>query len=216
MRRAAVPATNPEGHRDVARLVGAVLGSSFRRIAASLLLGLAAGAAAAPVRAEDTAGATLASLESAFLRNFARYVTWPRTAFADDRAPWRVCVMGTDHLDDALERTLQSRVEQGRPFAVIRGPTPDQLPSCQIVYIGSRNPATRHAALAELKRHPVLTVGDAPEFLDEGGIIRLRPGERLEMSINLDQARAASLTIPSKMLEVSRDVVENGTVRRWR
>ncbi len=62
----------------------------------------------------------------------------------------------------------------------------------------------------------MLTVGDAPDFLNEGGIIRLRPGERLEMSINLDQARAASLTIPTKMLEISRDVVENGAVRRWR
>lgn len=194
--------------------VGAALSSAIRGMVAGVVLGLAA--AAAPARGEETAGATLASLESAFLRNFARYVGWPRTAFANERAPWRVCVLGTDRLDDALEKTLKSRLEQGRPFAVIREPTPDQLPGCQIVYIGYRNPATRHAVLAELKHHPVLTVGDATEFLDEGGIIRLRPGERLEMSINLDQARAASLTIPSKMLEVSRDVVENGAVRRWR
>jgi hypothetical protein len=56
-------------------------------------------------------------------------------------------------------------------------------------------------------------VGDAPEFLDEGGIVRLVARERIEMSINLDQARAASLSIPTKMLEVSREVLENGTLR---
>ncbi|WP_284619403.1 YfiR family protein [Aquabacterium humicola] len=184
-------------------------------LAAGLLLGGLA-LVAPPGRAQDTGAATLASLESAFLRNFARYVTWPSAAFASERAPWRVCVLGAEHLDDTLEKTLQSRTEQGRSFAVIRGVAAQQLPTCQIAYIGYRNAATRSAALAELKRQPVLTVGDAPEFLNEGGIIRLRPGERLEMSINLDQARAASLTIPTKMLEVSRDVVENGTLRRWR
>ncbi len=171
---------------------------------------------AAPSWAQESTAAPLATLEAAFLRNFARYVTWPSGAFANERAPWRVCVLGADHLDDTLERTLQSRVEQGRPFAVSRGASAEPLTTCQIVYIGYSNAATRHATLAELKRHPVLTVGDAPDFLNEGGIIRLRPGERLEMSINLDQAKAASLTIPTKMLEVSRDVVENGAVRRWR
>jgi hypothetical protein len=185
-----------------------------RCLAVGMLLGTIV--AMAPARAQEPAGATLASLESAFLRNFARYVTWPSAAFPNDRAPWRVCVLGGAHLDETLEKTLQSRTEQGRPFAVIRAASVEQLPACQIVYIGYRNPATRHAALAELKGQPVLTVGDAPEFLDEGGIIRLRPGERMEMSINLDRARAASLTIPTKMLEISRDVVENGAVRRWR
>jgi hypothetical protein len=94
--------------------------------------------------------------------------------------------------------------------------TLDQLPPCQIVFVGYESPARRRAALGELKKLPVLTVGRAPEFLNEGGIIRLLAGERIEMSINLDQARAASLTIPSKMLELARDVVENGTVRKWR
>ena len=180
------------------------------------MLLLATVAAAGQAGAQPAAGATLASLEAAFLRNFARYVTWPSAAFTNDRAPWRVCVLGGDHLDDTLEKTLQSRVEQGRSFTVVRAASAGQLPGCQIAYIGHRHPAARQAALAELRGQPVLTVGDAPDFLNEGGIIRLRPGERLEMSINLDQARAASLTIPTKMLEVSRDVVENGAVRRWR
>ena len=92
----------------------------------------------------------------------------------------------------------------------------DQLPACQIVFVGLPQATERRAALAELKKLPVLTVGHAPQFLHEGGIIRLLTGERIEMSINLDQARAASLTIPSKMLEVSREVVENGMLRKWR
>jgi hypothetical protein len=36
------------------------------------------------------------------------------------------------------------------------------------------------------------------------------------MSINLDQARRASLGIPAKLLEVSNEVIENGSLRRLR
>jgi len=90
------------------------------------------------------------------------------------------------------------------------------LPSCQIVYVGYESAARRRAALETFKRMPILTVGHAPEFLQEGGIIRLIAADRIEMSINLDQARAASLTIPAKMLEVSRDVIDQEVQRRWR
>jgi hypothetical protein len=143
-------------------------------------------------------------------------VTWPPRAFASEQSPWYVCLLGGTHFDSSLEATFQGRTEQGRKFEVVRAARLDQLPACQIVFVDLPLAAERRAALSELRKQPVLTVGQAPAFLDEGGIIRLQAGERIEMSINLDQAHAAALTIPSKMLEVSREVVENGTPRRWR
>jgi hypothetical protein len=166
--------------------------------------------------AQDQSAETRSKVEAAFLRNFARYVTWPQASFTSDRSPWVVCIVGDDHFDDNLEKTFQGRTEQGRAFHVLRMRGPESLASCQIVYVGHDSGAKRRAVLNELRSKPVLTVGDAPQFLDEGGIIRLIAGERIEMSINLDQARAASLAIPAKMLEVSREVVENGSVRRLR
>lgn len=166
--------------------------------------------------AQDAIEEKRSKVEAAFLRNFARYVSWPAQSFKDDQSPWMVCVLGDDHFDDSLEGTFHGRMEQGRRFEVIRAQTAEDLPACQIVFIGLENAARRRAVLARLKNRPVLTVGNAQEFLSEGGVIRLLPGERIEMSINLDQARNASLSIPAKMLEVSRDVVENGAVRRLR
>jgi hypothetical protein len=155
-------------------------------------------------------------VEAAFLRNFARYVGWPARAFAGEQAPWSVCVLGDNPFDGALEATFQGRIEQGRAFEVLRAPSLERLPACQIVFVNLPQASERRAALHELKKRPVLTVGHAADFLDDGGIIRLTAGERIEMSINLDQARAAALTIPSKMLEVSHEVVDNGVLRRLR
>jgi hypothetical protein len=166
--------------------------------------------------AQDAATEQRSKVEAAFLRNFARYVTWPSGAFASERSPWLVCILGESPLDDSLDKTLQGRMEQGRAFEVVRLRAGDRLPACHIIWVGNDGGGKRRAVLSELRSKPVLTVGNAPDFLDDGGIIRLLAGERIEMSINLDQARAVSLVIPSKMLEVSREVLENGSMRKLR
>ena len=155
-------------------------------------------------------------VKAAFLRNFAHYVTWPAEVFTGVGSSWKICVLGNDPFGDILDQSLSGRTEQGRPFEIHRAETLNELPRCQIVYVAYQDAAKRRAALAELRKSSILTVGDAPDFLREGGIIQFQIGERVEMSINLDQSRYASLTIPTKMLEVSRDVVENGAVRKWR
>lgn len=123
-------------------------------------------------------------------------------------------MLGNDPFSEVLERTLEGRSEQGRPFEIHRAATLDRLPRCHMLFVALADAAARRAALSEVAGRPVLTVGDAPGFLGEGGMIQFLVGDHVEMSINLDQARAASLKIQTKMLEVSREVVENGTRRR--
>ena len=165
---------------------------------------------------QGSAKANPSQVEAAFLRNFARYVTWPAHAFAEERSPWNVCILGRDPFGEVLEKTLKGRTEQRRTFETFRAEALDKLPSCQIVFVAYKEAAKRRAALTELKNLPVLTVGDAPGFLQEGGIIRFQVEEYVKMSINLDQARSVSLKIPTKMLEVTHEVLENGVVRKQR
>jgi hypothetical protein len=155
-------------------------------------------------------------VEAAFLRNFAHYVTWPESTFSDDRSPWRICILGEDPFGELLENTLIGRTEKGRSFTIQRTDEPSELHHCQIVYVAYKVSMNRRAALAELKNLPVLTVSNAPGFLEEGGMIRFDVKKHVEMSINLDHARAASLTVQTKMLEVSRSVILNGQIRKTR
>jgi hypothetical protein len=164
--------------------------------------------------AQESARANPVKVEAAFLRNFARYVTWPSHAFASGTSPWRVCVLGGDPFGDVLSSTFQGRMEQGRGFEFFWAENVDGLPPCHIVFVAYKDAAKRRAALAALAKRPVLTVGDTPGFVQEGGIVGFQVSDRVEISVNLDQARSASLKIQTKMLEVTREVVENGTTRR--
>lgn len=166
------------------------------------------------------------AVQAAFLRNFARYVTWPTDApasasttahaTAESVQPWRIGVLGPDPFGDILERTLSGRTEQGRAFEIVRAASLAELRACQIVYIALTDADQRRRAVSELQGSPVLTVSDAPAFLEEGGMVRFRVGDRVELGVNLDRARASSLTIQTKMLEVTREIIDGGTVRRRR
>jgi hypothetical protein len=165
---------------------------------------------------QESAKVNPSKVEAAFLRNFARYVTWPAHVFTSDRSPWNICILGSDPFGEVFDKTFEGRMEQGRLFKIFRADTLAELPPCQIVFVTYPDAAKRRAALDALKKQPVLTVGDAPDFLRDGGIVRFHVSDRVEMSVNLDQARSVSLKIQTKMLEVSREVVENGAVRRLR
>jgi hypothetical protein len=182
-----------------------------RRCLALLLLLLLCGTAVAQETLTDPY-----RIEAAFLRNFAHYVSWPESAFRDSSAPWCIAVLGQDPFGGVLETTFKGRTEQGRSFEIFRAERSDELPPCQIVFVAYKDAARRQAALAALKGKPVLTVGEAPGFLREGGVIRFQVKERVSMSINLDRARAAALTIQTRMLEVASEVIENDTERKVR
>lgn len=194
---------------SLARVRAAARGTAVALMLVALQLPQAAAAQASIEAARSR-------VEAAFLRNFARYVTWPPQAFEGDRSSWTVCVLGEDPFGESLPDMLRGRVEQGRVFEIRRAEALEALPNCHILFVAIADPAQRRAVLRRMKDRPVLTVGNATDFLAEGGVIRLQPGERMEMSVNLDQARSASLGIPTKLLEVSRDVVENGVTRRLR
>jgi hypothetical protein len=155
-------------------------------------------------------------VKAAFIRNFAHYVKWPKTAFASAESPWHIGVLGDNSLSGVLEFALKGRIEQGRKFQIHAADSLNQLPPCHIVIIALEDARKRRAILAELKNKPVLTVGDGAEALKDGGIIRFELSDRIQMSVNLDQARTASLSIPTEMLEVSTEVLEHGVVRRMR
>lgn len=191
-----------------ARTVG-VLGAFAATI--SVVLTVTPLAAVPDLGVED-----LPRVQAAFLRNFARYVSWPETAFRDARAPWQIGVLGRDELGDALERTLRGRTEQDRPFEVRRARSAEALRDCHIVFVGFEDPARRRAALVELRGRPILTVGDAEGFLDEGGTVELMVRDTVQFRVSLDQARLGALRIQTKMLELSRAVVENGVTRVFR
>jgi hypothetical protein len=168
------------------------------RRAAALVAALLA-LAAAPGRAQ--APPTEYQVKAVFLFNFSQFVDWPAAAFADGRSPLVIGVLGDDPFGTTLDEIVRGATVNGRPLAVRRYKSVDQVDACHILFIDRSQTEQLDTVVAALKERTVLTVGDFEGFTRRGGIIRfVTVGNKIRLRVNLAAAQQANLTISSKLL----------------
>jgi uncharacterized protein DUF4154 len=164
--------------------------------------------AAAPGRAQGPP--TEYQVKAVFLFNFSQFVDWPPAAFSDNRAPLVIGVLGHDPFGSTLDEIVRGETVNGRPLAVRRYQSVQQVDACHILFIDRSQEAQLEAIVATLKERSVLTVGDFEGFARRGGMVRLvTVGNRIRMRINLSAAHQAYLDISSKLLRPA-DVLKPG------
>jgi hypothetical protein len=143
-------------------------------------------------------------VKAAFLLNFTKFIEWPATAFRNADAPIAICVLGDNPFGRALDQIVRDEMVNGRPVSVayIREATPPQ--SCQVLF--SNGPAKDIKTLSD-SGPGVLTVGEGPAFLRDGGMIAfVIENNRVRFEINQAAAERAGLKLSSKLLSVAKSV----------
>jgi hypothetical protein len=144
-------------------------------------------------------------VKAAFLLNFAKFVEWPSSAFADSDSPVAICILGKDPFGRTIDDLVQGEEANGRKLIVrrmIQLPAPQ---SCQVVFIEA-SAKDLAKTLSGLGRG-VLTVGEGGSFLRDGGIIAfVIENRRVRFDINQTAAEGAALKLSSKLLSVARSI----------
>jgi hypothetical protein len=145
-------------------------------------------------------------VKAAYIFNLAQFVTWPATAFDSPQDPLRLCVTGDDRFSAVLDTTVQNEAADGHPLVVENVRSEEMLQRCHLVFV----PATHEdpgAVFRATAGRSVLTVGEAANFLDAGGVVRfIIVSGRVRFDINVPPAAAAGLTVSSRVLQVARYV----------
>src|SRR3989442_1769046 len=130
-------------------------------------LWLRAGAAHADVSPEY-------KLKAAVLFNFAKFVEWPPKAFADEKSPLLIGVLGDNPFDDALDEIVRGRTINGRPVVVKKSKRVEDLMSCHVLFVSASEKGRQGQILAGLGGLNTLTVSDTDGFLAQGGVIQMK------------------------------------------
>ena len=143
-------------------------------------------------------------IKAVFLFNFAQFVEWPAVAFAGSTSPLVIGILGGDPFGAYLDETVRDEKVNNRPLAIQRYHQVDEIKTCHVLFI-SRSEASRlDQILVSLKDRSILLVGDGDDFVQRGGMIRLANAQnKIRVSINVDAAKAANLTISSKLLRAA-------------
>lgn len=143
-------------------------------------------------------------LKAVFLFNFTRFIEWPASAFAAADAPFVIGVFGRDPFGSDLDDVARGEMVDGRRLLVRRVQTVQDAAACQMLFIPESEQANLDEILAALARSNTLTVSDLDGSAQRGAMIRLvTDHDRIRLRINVDAARAAGLTISSKLLRAS-------------
>ena len=111
-------------------------------------------------------------LKAVFLYNFAQFVDWPTNSFADNNSPLIIGVLGKDPFGQTLDETVADEAVKNRKLVVRRFKQPSEVTDCHVLFVSSSHAGDAAALAAKLKDRAVLTVGDAPDFIENGGLVR--------------------------------------------
>ena len=147
------------------------------------------------------------------LYNFARFIEWPKSAFADDNAPFVIAVLGRDPSGRDIDtETIQGRIIKGHKVKVIHLYTADEVSECHLLFICSSEIQRLPRILKRLEKSSILTTAETPDFIEKEGIINLIPElqpngtETVGFEVNLAAATKAHLKLDTQLLKLARKV----------
>lgn len=146
----------------------------------------------APGRRED-------ELKAAYLLNFTKFVEWPAQPSHDSLT---ICFNGGVGVYRSLATGPPDQRVAARRLHVRLLSANEGVEGCNVLFVGSGAASTNGTALEDAPA--LLTVGDAKDFAQSGGMIELfTESNRLRFNINLENARRAGVQIGSSLLQLA-------------
>lgn len=146
-------------------------------------------------------------IKAAFLYNFAQFVDWPPASFPTPESPLIIAVLGMDPFGSFLDDLVRGERANGRPLVVRRFRTVDELEKCHVLFVSGSEGQNLEQIVERLSQESVLTVCDWEAYARQGAIVWfVMERNRVRLRINLDAAKAAGLTISSKLLRSAETV----------
>jgi hypothetical protein len=143
-------------------------------------------------------------VKAAFLYHLAQFVDWPPDAFPTEETPLVIGVLGAYPFGKTLEEIVDKEEVKNRKLKVERYHSMEEVKVCHILFISQSEAGRLDQVFSSLKGRKILTVGDTEGFAQRGGIVRfLTEKNKVRLRINIEAAKAASLTISSKLLRAA-------------
>jgi len=160
------------------------------------------------IAAVATAGASQQpSLEyqvkASYIYNLIQFIDWPQAADTPQIGDFTICVFGANRFGVTLDQ-LQGKKVKGRLIAVRYPRRIEDTAACQVVFISSSQRWRQGEVIAAVSGSGVLTIGEMPGFIEDGGIINfIKIGDKIRFEINNSAARRAQLSISAQLLNLA-------------
>jgi hypothetical protein len=143
-------------------------------------------------------------IKAAFLFNFTQFVEWPVNAFPEPETPLAIGILGEDPFGNYLEETVTGEKVNGHSLVIQHYKNIEEVKTCHILFINKAEINKPEQAVINLKGKYILTVSDGNNFIKQGGMVRfITKNNKIQIQINPEAAKEASLIVSSKLLRIA-------------
>jgi hypothetical protein len=143
-------------------------------------------------------------VKAVFLYNFANFIKWPESAFANRYAPFNICILGDDPFGKEIDVAVENEKVNGHHVKIQRLDNMEKVDICQILFISASEKFQLSEILTFLKRYPILTVSDSNNFVVQGGMIQFfKQGKQVRFYIASEIIKKVGLQISANLLRIA-------------
>ena len=147
-----------------------------------------------PCSADNDAAVDEYKIKAGYLFNFTKFITWPE----ENAETFNICILGNDPFNEIID-PIEQRLAFNRPIKLFRLTAMNQETHCHIVYVS----AGVNGKSLGLKNKNILTVGEEPAFIGQGGMVAfVKQQDKVKLQINLQCLQQNGLKVSAKLLEV--------------
>lgn len=170
---------------------------SFVRIIFAVVLFTYVSCLSAAFAVADDVQERAEKIKIAYLFHFSQFTEWtPKPPV------FTYCVYEDVHFSERLQQAYAGKMQGILQIAVQTVNAQSNFDNCQLVYFPAKTPAE---ILSQLKRKPILTVGEQKNVLEQGIIYLFEDNQKIRFFINNSAAANVGLKINSQLLSLSKE-----------
>jgi hypothetical protein len=144
------------------------------------------------------------AIKAGSVYNFTKFAIWPEGVNTSQY--FNLCVFSQSK-PHAGFKALSGRLVDGKPLMLRHNVSDNKVNSCHMAYIAEDTSANVQKILKTIKKMPILSVSDSPNFINKGGMIGLvNVGAYIGFEVNLTAANNAGLHISAQLLKLAKKV----------
>ncbi|MBF0399205.1 MAG: YfiR family protein [Magnetococcales bacterium] len=141
-------------------------------------------------------------IKGAYLYHFSKFVSWPDRAFDYEHQAFRLCILGEDPFGSLLLALTKKTVNK-RKIAIVHLQPEQPFDGCHLLFIARSEQERWPDIHATIRNQPILTVGDMPDFAQQGGMIHFfQSDDTLRFVINHRILLQSGLKVDAALLQI--------------
>jgi hypothetical protein len=143
---------------------------------------------------------------AALVLNTMRYTNWPKEVQAQMKDSISLCIVGDNVLQQSFS-SIEGKQVGNKLLQVVNLSRLRNFEQCHALYLSEIKQNILLQVFLEIKKLPLLTIGEGSDFANQGGMIGLENVDgKFTMFINLPVVRESNLNISARLLALAKTI----------